>query len=69
MVSALAYVVIFSIPWAQDLFILDPANVATTSMALAVGLVGAAAVEALWWLQGRLPGSGDGCGIGGRHGR
>ncbi|BBZ08947.1 magnesium-transporting ATPase [Mycolicibacterium doricum] len=55
-VSALAYVVIFSIPWAQDLFILDPTDVATTSMALAVGLVGAAAVEALWWLQGRLPG-------------
>ncbi|KUI23999.1 magnesium-transporting ATPase [Mycobacterium sp. IS-1742] len=55
-VSALAYVVIFSIPWAQELFILDPTNVATTSMALGVGLIGAAAIEALWWGQGRLLG-------------
>jgi cation-transporting ATPase E len=55
-VSALAYVVIFSIPWAQKLFILDPTNVTTTSMALGVGLVGAAAIEALWWAQGRLLG-------------
>ncbi|MDY6871206.1 MAG: cation-translocating P-type ATPase [Actinomycetota bacterium] len=55
-VSALAYGVIFSIPWAQELFILDPTNVATTSTALGVGLVGAAAVEALWWGQGRLLG-------------
>lgn len=55
-VSALAYVVIFSIPWAQKLFILDPTNVATTSMALGLGVVGAAAVEVLWWVQGRLLG-------------
>ncbi|WP_193044169.1 cation-translocating P-type ATPase [Mycolicibacterium baixiangningiae] len=54
--SALAYVVIFSIPWAQHLFILDPTNVTTTSMALGVGLVGAAAIEVLWWVQGRLLG-------------
>ncbi|KUI28889.1 magnesium-transporting ATPase [Mycobacterium sp. IS-1496] len=54
--SALAYVVIFSIPWAQELFILDPTNVTTTTMALGVGLVGAAAIEALWWGQGRLLG-------------
>ena len=54
--SALAYVVIFSIPWAQELFILDPTNVAITSMALGVGLVGAAGIEALWWWQGRLLG-------------
>ncbi|WP_197374445.1 cation-translocating P-type ATPase [Mycolicibacterium baixiangningiae] len=55
-VSALAYVVIFSIPWAQHLFILDPTDVTTTSMALGVGLVGAAAIEVLWWVQGRLLG-------------
>lgn len=55
-VSALAYVVIFSIPWAQRLFLLDPTNLTTTSMALGVGLAGAAAVEALWWVQGRLLG-------------
>ncbi|BCI55169.1 magnesium-transporting ATPase [Mycolicibacterium litorale] len=55
-VSALAYVVIFSIPWAQELFILDPSNLRTTSMALGVGLVGAAAIEALWWAQGAVLG-------------
>jgi cation-transporting ATPase E len=55
-VSALGYVVIFSIPWAQELFILDPTNAAITSMALGVGLVGVAAIEALWWGQGRLLG-------------
>ncbi|BBY19605.1 cation-translocating P-type ATPase [Mycolicibacterium litorale] len=54
--SALAYVVIFSIPWAQELFILDPTNVRTTAMALGVGVVGAAGIEALWWIQGRLLG-------------
>ncbi|MFS0897228.1 cation-translocating P-type ATPase [Mycolicibacterium litorale] len=55
-VSALAYVVIFSIPGAQELFILDPSNLRTTSMALGVGLVGAAAIEALWWAQGAVLG-------------
>ncbi|KUI39424.1 cation-translocating P-type ATPase [Mycobacterium sp. GA-2829] len=54
--SALAYGVIFSIPWAQDLFILDPTNVRTTSTALAIGLIGAVAIEAIWWGQGRLLG-------------
>lgn len=51
--SALAYVVIFSIPWAQQQFMLDPSNLALTSMALGIGLVGAGVIEALWWLQGR----------------
>src|SRR5689334_22870522 len=39
-VSALAYVVIFSIPLAQDLFMLDPSNMAITTTALGIGLVG-----------------------------
>jgi len=51
--SALAYVVIFSIPWAQQQFMLDPSNLALTSAALGIGLVGAGAIEVLWWLQGR----------------
>lgn len=55
-ISALAYVVIFSIPLAWELFLLDPTNVAFTSMALGIGLVGAAAIEAIWWVQGRLLG-------------
>lgn len=55
-VSGAAYVVIFSIPFARELFILDPSNAAITSMALGVGLAGAAAVEVIWWVQGRVLG-------------
>jgi cation-transporting P-type ATPase E len=54
--SGLAYVVIFSIPLAQDLFILDTSNVAISSMALGIGVVGAAIIEVLWWVQGALVG-------------
>ncbi len=55
-VSGLAYVVIFSIPLAQKWFMLDPSNVAITSMALGIGVVGAAVIEVLWWVQGALMG-------------
>lgn len=55
-ISALAYVVIFSIPAARELFILDPTNVTTTSTALVIGIAGAAAIEVLWWVQGRVLG-------------
>jgi cation-transporting P-type ATPase E len=54
--SGLAYVVIFSIPLAQDLFMLDTSNVAISSMALGIGVVGAAIIEVLWWVQGALVG-------------
>ncbi|MGK2880423.1 MAG: HAD-IC family P-type ATPase [Mycobacterium sp.] len=52
--SAGAYVVIFSIPLAQRAFMLDPSNVAVTSTALAIGLVAAVIIEAIWWIQGRI---------------
>ncbi|MDY6997463.1 MAG: cation-translocating P-type ATPase [Actinomycetota bacterium] len=55
-VSGLAYVVIFSLPVARELFMLDPSNLAVTSMALGVGLLGAIAVEVIWWVQGSLLG-------------
>ncbi|OFJ53365.1 cation-translocating P-type ATPase [Mycolicibacterium grossiae] len=55
-VSALAYVVIFAIPFARDLFLLDPSNARTTAIALGVGAVGAALIEVLWWVQGRILG-------------
>ena len=55
-VSGLAYVVIFSIPFAQKSFMLDPSNAVITSMALAIGLVGAAVIELIWWVQGRILG-------------
>jgi cation-transporting P-type ATPase E len=55
-VSGLAYVVIFSIPVAQELFMLDTSNVAITSMALAIGVGGAAVIEVSWWVQGAVMG-------------
>ncbi|MCV7356495.1 cation-translocating P-type ATPase [Mycolicibacterium fluoranthenivorans] len=55
-VSALAYVVIFSIPLAQEKFMLDPSNVAQTSVALGIGLVAATVIEVLWWIEGRVSG-------------
>jgi cation-transporting ATPase E len=54
--SGLAYVVIFSIRLARDTFMLDPSNVALTTAALAIGLVAAAAIEASWWVRGRVIG-------------
>jgi cation-transporting ATPase E len=55
-VSALAYVVIFSIPFAREQFMLDPSNAALTSMALGLGVAAAALIEAIWWVQGRALG-------------
>ena len=40
------------IPLAQKWFMLDPSNVAITSMALGIGVAGAAVIEVLWWVQG-----------------
>lgn len=55
-VSGLAYVVIFSIPLARTLFMLNVSNLKTTSIALAIGLVAAAAIEVIWWVQGAVLG-------------
>lgn len=55
-VSGLAYVVIFSLPLARKAFLLDPSNVAVTSTALGIGVLGAAAIEASWWIRARLLG-------------
>jgi cation-transporting ATPase E len=52
----LAYVVIFSIPWAQHKFLLDPSNLEVTSAALAIGALAAAAIEATWWIRARMLG-------------
>jgi cation-transporting ATPase E len=54
--SALAYVVIFSIPVAREQFMLDPSNVALTSMALGIGVAAAVLIEVIWWVQGRVLG-------------
>ncbi|MFV8162442.1 cation-translocating P-type ATPase [Mycobacterium sp. 134] len=50
--SGLAYVLIFCLPLAQRLFMLDPSNLKVTAIALGIGLVGAVLIEALWWVQG-----------------
>jgi cation-transporting ATPase E len=55
-VSGLAYVVIFSIPLAQTLFMLDTSNLAVTSIALVIGAIGAAVIEGLWWVGGAVTG-------------
>lgn len=55
-VSGLAYVLIFSIPLAQELFMLDISNAKTTSIALGIGVVAAAAIEVIWWVQGAVLG-------------
>jgi cation-transporting ATPase E len=55
-VSALAYVVIFSIPFAREQFMLDPSNAALTSMALGMGIVAAGLIEVIWWVQGGVVG-------------
>lgn len=52
----LAYVGIFAIPLAREKFLLDPTNVALTSMALGIGALGAAAIEAMWWARGVMLG-------------
>lgn len=54
--SGAAYVVIFAIPLARELFMLDFSNVKTTSIALLIGVLGAAAIEVIWWVQGAVLG-------------
>jgi cation-transporting ATPase E len=54
--SALAYMAIFSLPFAREKFMLDPTNVQLTATALVIGLFGAALIEASWWIQGRMLG-------------
>jgi cation-transporting ATPase E len=50
-VSALAYVAIFAIPLTRRAFLLDPSNPRVTVIALGIGVVGAAAIEAQWWMR------------------
>lgn len=54
--SGLAYVLIFSLPLAREKFMLDPSNLVTTSIALGIGVLGAAAIEAIWWIRARILG-------------
>jgi len=48
--------VIYAIPLAQKTFMLDTSNVAMTSIALGIGMAGAAVIEIIWWVEGALLG-------------
>lgn len=52
----LAYLVIFSLPLARRTFLLDPTDVAVTSAAVGIGVLGAAAIEVMWWVRARILG-------------
>ena len=53
-VSLLAYLLIFSWPFTRSLFLLDTGNSAAMATGVTMGLIGAALVEAAWWLRGRI---------------
>ena len=44
------YTAMFLVPWSQQLLNLDLSNAGTMLFGVAAGLVGAAGVEAAWWL-------------------
>ena len=52
--SVLAYLLIFSWPLTQSLFLLDTGNAEAMRTGLVAGLVGAVLIELAWWLRGRL---------------
>ncbi|HRW18581.1 MAG TPA: HAD-IC family P-type ATPase, partial [Dermatophilaceae bacterium] len=49
--SAAAYLLIFTWPLTQRLFLLDPGNAAMMRTGLLSGLVGALVVEVIWWIR------------------
>lgn len=55
-VSCAAYLVIFSLPLAREKFMLDPSDSAMTATAVLLGVAAAAAIEAAWWVEGRILG-------------
>ena len=52
LVSGLAYVVIFTWPFTQSLFLLDIGDTAAMRLGLILGLIGAVLIEAMWWVRG-----------------
>ena len=53
-VSMLAYLLIFTWPFTQRLFLLDIGNPEAMITGLTWGVVGAVLIEALWWIRGRV---------------
>ncbi len=54
LVSGLAYLLIFSWPFTQSLFLLDIGNADALRTGLIAGLIGAVLIELTWWLRGRF---------------
>ncbi|MFC9517483.1 HAD-IC family P-type ATPase [Nocardiaceae bacterium NPDC056970] len=54
--SVLGYVILFGFSFTREFFKLDPSNVAATTGALVIGLVGVVLVEIAWWVTGRIHG-------------
>ncbi len=54
LVSGLAYLLIFSWPFTQSLFLLDVGNAGALRTGLVAGLIGAVLIELTWWLRGRF---------------
>ncbi len=55
-VSAVAYALIFSLPFTRDVFMLDPTNAEYTAIALTLAAIGCGCVEAAWWIDGAVTG-------------
>ncbi|MFT3861364.1 HAD-IC family P-type ATPase [Micropruina sp.] len=52
--SLAAYLMIFSLPLTRGLFLLDVGNTNALTVGVGLGVVGAACIEAAWWVSGRL---------------
>ncbi|MFD4406463.1 HAD-IC family P-type ATPase [Nocardia sp. NPDC058499] len=55
-VSVVAYLVLFTVPFTREFFALDPSNIALTTAAFVCGAVGIVLVEVAWWVSATLRG-------------
>lgn len=55
-VSVVAYLVLFTVPFTREFFALDPSNIALTGAAFVCGAVGIVLVEVAWWVSATLRG-------------
>jgi cation-transporting P-type ATPase E len=55
-VSVVAYLVLFTVPFTREFFALDPSNVRLTTAAFVCGAIGIVLVEVAWWLSATVRG-------------
>lgn len=55
-VSVIAYLLLFTVPFTREFFALDPSNIALTAAAFGCGAVGIVLVEVAWWVSAALRG-------------